>query len=73
MNKKIVVTIFVILIMLANTILSYAQNEYEGVKAQVIVIKDLEEIPNENDTNKKVQNTTVRILEGEYEKNARIF
>lgn len=65
--KKIAVIIFIILIILANTALSYAQNEYEGVKAQVIEIKGLEEISNENDTNKKIQNITVRILEGEYE------
>ena len=65
--KRLIAIIFIILIILANGILSYAQNEYDGVKAQVIEDKGVKEILNENDTNKKVQNITVRILEGEYE------
>lgn len=67
MKKKIVIITFIILIVIANVIPSYAQNEYEGVKAQVTEIKELEEISNENEPKKKVQNVTVRILEGEYE------
>lgn len=65
--KKLIVTIFIILIILSNVIPSYAQNEYEGVKAQVIEIKESEEISSENEPKNKVQNVKVRILEGEYE------
>ena len=65
--KKLIVTTFIILMVIANVIPSYAQDEYEGLKAQVVEIKSLEEISNENEPTKKVQNITVRILEGEYE------
>lgn len=65
--KKLIVTIFIILILLANVGPSYAQNESEGVTAQIVEVKGLEETSNENEANKRVQNVTVRILEGEYE------
>lgn len=65
--KRLIAIIYIILIIVANVTICYARNENDGVKAQVVVNKGLEEILNENQTNKKVQNIIVRILEGEYE------
>lgn len=65
--KKLIVTIFIILIVIANVVHSYAKSDEESVKAQIIEINSLEEVSNENELKKKVQNITVRILEGEYE------
>ena len=65
--KKLIVAIFIILMVIAKGSPSYAQSEEESVKAQIIEIKSLEEVSNENEPKKKMQNVTVRILEGEYE------
>lgn len=65
--KKILSIILLIFIILTFAITVNAQNEVSNVKAKVVEIEEIQEIEKENAPTQKVQNVTVRILEGEYE------
>lgn len=67
MKGKLVVSILIILVALTSIVSVYAQSEYEGVKAQIVEDKGVQETKQEDGTIKKTQSTEVRILEGEYE------
>lgn len=62
---SIILIIFLILNIIALPV--FAENEEVNVKAKVAEVKGIEEISKENEPTKKIQNVTVRILEGEYE------
>ena len=67
MKKHLLIIGLMITIILLAIIPVYAQNESIDAKAKVIKVNNVEEISKENEPTKKVQNVTVRILEGEYE------
>lgn len=67
MKKSLSIIILLIVIMLTASLNINAENEMNDVKAKVIKVNSIEEITKENEPTKKVQNVTVRILEGEYE------
>lgn len=67
MKKYLITTILFIMLITTMTLTIYAENELTNVKAKIIENKGIEEIQEENEPTKRVQNLLVRILEGEYE------
>lgn len=67
MKKILSILILLIVIMLTASLSVNAETEMSDVRAKVIKVNSIEEITKENEPTKKVQNVTVRILEGEYE------
>lgn len=65
--KKYLSIILLICLMLVVSLPVFAQNEESSIKAKIVENKGIKEIAKENEPTKKVQNLTVRILEGEYE------
>ena len=67
MKKYLLKITLLIFIMCTTTLPVCAQNQIDTVKAKVIVDNGTEEVKQENEPIQKVQNVTIRILEGEYE------
>jgi len=65
--KKYISIILLVIITLIFNLPVYAQDEINNIKTKVVKNNGIDEIKNENETTKRVQNLTVRILEGEYE------
>lgn len=61
------IAIILLLVLTLTFLPVYAQNEITDIKAKVIKDNKIEEIKQEGMPTKKIQNLTVRILEGEYE------
>lgn len=67
MKTKVVLIVAIILTLITNINMVYAQEEYNKVEAKIVENKGIQETEQENGTTKKEQNVEVRILEGEYE------
>lgn len=65
--KKYLWIVLLIFMILITALPVNAENGAEELQAKVVKINKLEEVTQENIPTKKVQNVTVRILEGEYE------
>lgn len=65
--KKYISIMLLVFLIITVALPIYAQNDSNNIKAEVIQNKGIEEIKEEKVSTKKVQNVTVRILEGEYE------
>ena len=67
MKKYLLTTIFLVFILVLLVLPVYAQGHNTNLKAKVIKTNNIEEIKEKDVPIRKVQNVTVRILEGEYE------
>lgn len=67
MKKYLLTTIFLVFILVLLVLPVYAQGHNTNLKAKVIKTNNIEEIKEKDAPIRKVQNVTVRILEGEYE------
>ena len=68
MKRKFIMALIVSLVILTNCILVYAtESEFEDVEAKVVKAGDANNVEQETGITKIIQETEVRILEGEYE------
>jgi len=68
MKRKFIIALIVSLVILTNCILVYAtESEFEDVEAKVVKAGDANNVEQETGITKIIQETEVRILEGEYE------